>query len=977
MKRIFSYLLLLLTSQTITSQTFSQDEKIIPPSPKAQTIMRYGEIPVGYETGVPDITIPLYTIKSGDIEVPITLSYHIRNVRPGYDVSDVALGWTLNFGGQIVRTIYGTPDDAAIDPPVKYTFDQLDQNIWEHVNYLYDCLLNSYDTEHDVFSIGSTLLKGSFILDRKSVNDYDPHWMTCSNLKIKVSTKQDNRSYSKYLINNIDVMDEHGIKYEFGNDMIETCLSPGSTFGITSWLLKKITDASGKYTVQYNYVKTPQESRFGSEKPSYAQITGDNTKKIEQQWGTWDKLSIPIHYSCVENLQGASLVRDGMIISEIAFSCGKILFDIDITNNVIHGFRVVDNANNVVRRVVFVTSNFSPQSFNNHKRLDAVRIYGASLSDAKMEEYKFSYNGGVMDDKMCGNDFWGYYNGAAYSCTKRNYTYRITEYNTEWPLSENIVTLGSNDRKPSEQGSLCETLNKITYPTKGETEFEFELNTCTNSGSTNGVAGGLRIKSIKNKAKDGKLEVKEYFYEDGIVDHNVTELSNFRTTTFGLSSVYPKETLYENNYYISRNRTFSNRLRGELGSNEVRYGKVTEVFSDNTSSYGKNIYYFGKGIRNDYRIYHSDIEGDEGNLVLCTRRDENNGFLIRKEMYKKNPQGDFSIVKEETNNWGYIKDGIFKNYKMFRLVTFLESDIWTEWHYRKNFQETLNPTEFDDLKIFGLYQYDIITGQIHNFGTTTTTYAYSGTTATPTTTSVTYHYDNPQHCKPTSISTISSTGKQIVKKMMYPLDYNSNLTNLISKNIHNPISSTTYVDGKLIKGTLTKYNAYGQPTEIYEAETELGTPFSADKNNPYNWGSLRTMFTYLPNSDLIQTHHMGNHMIQDVCYLWSYNGTYPIAEIKNATYSEINSLLGESNIVNFSNKVTPSLSDIQTFLKPLLSNTKYMITYYSYKPLLGMMTKTDPNGVTTYFDYDSFGRLYEISDHGKHTVTKYHYQYKH
>lgn len=327
-------------------------------------------------------------------------------------------------------------------------------------------------------------------------------------------------------------------------------------------------------------------------------------------------------------------------------------------------------------------------------------------------------------------------------------------------------------------------------------------------------------------------------------------------------------------------------------------------------------------------------------------------------MYKKNPQGDFSIVKEETNNWGYIKDGIFKNYKMFRLVTFLESDIWTEWHYRKNFQETLNPTEFDDLKIFGLYQYDIITGHIHNFGTTTTTYAYSGTTATPTTTSVTYRYDNPKHCKPTSISTISSTGKQIVKKMMYPLDYNSNLTNLVSKNIHNPISSTTYVDGKLIKGTLTKYNAYGQPTEIYEAETELGTPFSADKNNPYNWGSLRTMFTYLPNSDLIQTHHMGNHMIQDVCYLWSYNGTYPIAEIKNATYSEINSLLGESNIVNFSNKVTPSLSDIQTFLKPLLSNTKYMITYYSYKPLLGMMTKTDPNGVTTYFDYDSFGRLY-------------------
>ena len=81
--------------------------EIIPPSPTSLQFQRYGDYPVNHFTGVPGISIPIFTIKEGDIEVPITLSYHASGARPD-DVSGfVGLGWVLNTGGMITRTVHG------------------------------------------------------------------------------------------------------------------------------------------------------------------------------------------------------------------------------------------------------------------------------------------------------------------------------------------------------------------------------------------------------------------------------------------------------------------------------------------------------------------------------------------------------------------------------------------------------------------------------------------------------------------------------------------------------------------------------------------------------------------------------------------------------------------------------------------------------------------------------------------------------
>jgi YD repeat-containing protein len=120
-----------------------------------------------------------------------------------------------------------------------------------------------------------------------------------------------------------------------------------------------------------------------------------------------------------------------------------------------------------------------------------------------------------------------------------------------------------------------------------------------------------------------------------------------------------------------------------------------------------------------------------------------------------------------------------------------------------------------------------------------------------------------------------------------------------------------------------------------------------------------------------------------IVYLWGYNHQYPIAEIKNATYSDVCKKTGAGNEANGKNaletiagKVEPSATDFDNINALRTQLPEAMITTYTYKPLVGLQTVTDPRGVKTTYTYDPFGRLQAIKDENDKIIENYEYHYK-
>jgi len=149
---------------------YSQDlPKIVPPSPNASSIHIYGNNNINYYTGSTNITIPIYEIKEGDINLPIYLKYTGSNgIRVEEIASWVGLGWSLNAGGAISRTIRGIADDQDYNGWLSSNtllYPQVESNILVNVEDFLNIADNKKDGEPDLFFYNYPGGNGSFFFD--------------------------------------------------------------------------------------------------------------------------------------------------------------------------------------------------------------------------------------------------------------------------------------------------------------------------------------------------------------------------------------------------------------------------------------------------------------------------------------------------------------------------------------------------------------------------------------------------------------------------------------------------------------------------------------------------------------------------------------------------------------------------------------------------------------------------------------------
>jgi hypothetical protein len=84
--KLFASVIILYGVLFIALDGYAQDKVldlpvVIPPSPNAASLGKFGDIAVGAYTGIPNISIPVYTVKVGSFVLPITLQYHSQGLK--------------------------------------------------------------------------------------------------------------------------------------------------------------------------------------------------------------------------------------------------------------------------------------------------------------------------------------------------------------------------------------------------------------------------------------------------------------------------------------------------------------------------------------------------------------------------------------------------------------------------------------------------------------------------------------------------------------------------------------------------------------------------------------------------------------------------------------------------------------------------------------------------------------------------------
>src|SRR5688500_8492689 len=82
-------------------------------NPASAKASQFSSTPVNIFTGIPNISVPIYSYSnaSNGLSLNVGLSYFAGGVRVAESSAEVGLGWFLNGGGVITRTVRGRPDD--------------------------------------------------------------------------------------------------------------------------------------------------------------------------------------------------------------------------------------------------------------------------------------------------------------------------------------------------------------------------------------------------------------------------------------------------------------------------------------------------------------------------------------------------------------------------------------------------------------------------------------------------------------------------------------------------------------------------------------------------------------------------------------------------------------------------------------------------------------------------------------------------
>jgi hypothetical protein len=475
-------------------------------TPEASALGQYGTYSNSGYTGVPNISVPLFNLGSGDFSMPVGLSYDASGIKAEQQATYVGLGWNLMMGGSISQIVCGKNDffekSCHISSSPISNLDLL-KTILPNVGYCpyyymmatpsvsfpaisagegtclpiesdrkkYDIL---QDVSHgiripDIFQASFCGHQVSFIIDSSSRK---ARVIGDDAAVYKIELKDYGASYP----HGVEITDDHGLRYVFAIP------KDGPGDGNVSYNLSEIMNAAGQSLVKFDYTsvsctmlhpyyetmgkirKPDGEVSIASEeinrtflKRNYPANLIYSVKQCYLNTITTDKETVTFTYGSREDIKNAKRIDRITVTSNS--DKGKILHTVEFNYG------------------KFTESRFESELCSRYRYETVYGYNRLKLADVTVDGKKYSF--GYNEDKDLPSrltkqqDFWGYYNGQ--NNTEGFCASPECKFNDSGKLVS-VETVGPANRYAD--GNRCKsgTLNKITYPTGGYTKFDYEIN---------------------------------------------------------------------------------------------------------------------------------------------------------------------------------------------------------------------------------------------------------------------------------------------------------------------------------------------------------------------------------------------------------------------------------------------------------------------------------------------------------------------
>ena len=919
-------------------------------TPTATSLQRYGSIPVSLYTGTPEIVIPLDTVRSKGVTIPINLSYHSGGIKVESHPDCTGLGWTLMCGGAITRQVNGFPDETK-DDGFFYRHSLMKEITKETARFFFST--DGYwliDTQPDIFYFNFMGYNGFFMMDT------DGNWQVCCDRPVRVKScnigtapttlaNGENVEHTGNMITGFTLECGDGSTYTFGcqnnnaNDMwggldmsIGMADRAAKTWTADAWYLREIPLASDQ-SIEFRYRRGKfnvniQKFSYYSYTPDYSFVSSSNggatlisPVSLEAVFGPdftvsmYHSKSKDLCYTAQDILEWMhdSSTPGVIYMKYFKGSTSDIISQIEwLKIDQIHIFRP---------GYPYKKFNFEyDENSNRRLTLKNIKIWGND--NVCLQKYSFSYNNvALMPSYLSGKeDHWGYFNG---------------------PHTENDMYL-RHETDPDK--TLYGLLTDIHYPTGGRTHFDFEPNKYTLINSLSAsymqrdtlesvaphIAGGARIKRILDYASDNSPIVKREFKY--ITDDN-------DSSPCGILEGKP---IY--NYNIPATKTIrveSSRPISSVINNHgfhISYPCVKEIYADSSYSVSRFVSLMDKGHRDESPVACSNYPAfipHTVNAALRGQIKETNAYsssgrkltssIFEYEMHANNTPDSilmFDLTSNALPAVGYNQTLVTPIFSLYKQNLKLMRPV-------KNTRITFDLTSSAKKTLTSFYRYNKY-GQL----SCDSTVYYVGATSHNNVTYYGYNWEKESRSLP-------------------------GLENVVERVIEPPVVKSLFRDGHLLRKEYMYYD-YSHGALLHGG---MDIVYSDGKRQVISMVSRRDKY----GNPVLTYDKYGVPTI----FLWDKDYRSPIAEIRNVEPREL------QHYLNYRIEEAPLVPNIEE-KKILLRHVfpRGFVTTYDYDEMGRIIGKTTPDGIKLRYVYSPSGTLGAVLDSNGNVIESYSYNYE-